>query len=211
MTKAALHFTLRGQRFSLLKERMVYWHDKKTLLIADLHAGKAAHFRKNGIPLSTDHLLADLNIIEQLIPSTQASKICFLGDLYHSTANEENDLIERWITDLGIAAELVIGNHDKYSIHKASIKCTEAYEENGILLSHEPEESDFFNICGHLHPAYVMGGKARSSFKFPSFYLSENCLILPAFGSVNGGKMYKDLVKNAQVILATPEGLIAID
>ena len=27
----------------------VYWEEKQTLLLADVHLGKVAHFRKNGI------------------------------------------------------------------------------------------------------------------------------------------------------------------
>lgn len=211
MINDTLDISIRGQNFTLLKEKAAYWQEKKTLLIADVHAGKAAHFRKNGIPLSTDHLLLDLNIIEQLLAKTGAQKLSFLGDLFHSSANVENDLIQDWVKNLHIETELVIGNHDIYSYKQSKIRTTQVYEQDGILLSHEPVVSEYFNICGHLHPAFMVGGKGRNYVKLPSFYLNADSMILPAFGSVNGCRMYKELIKKYSVILSSDEGLIKIN
>lgn len=211
MLKDTIEIIIRDQQFLLLKEKAAYWTDRNLLLIADVHAGKATHFRNNGIPLSTDHLRQDLLIIEALIKRTGAKKLCFLGDLFHSTANEENELIEKWIEKLAIETELVIGNHDLYSYQKTNIKATPAYEMDEILLSHEPVTSTYFNICGHLHPAYRLAGKGRNHIKLPSFYLNESTLILPAFGSVNGGRMYTNLTQKCKAILATDEGLMEIN
>jgi DNA ligase-associated metallophosphoesterase len=198
------------QHFTLLKERVAYWHKHKMLLIADVHAGKASHFRNNGIPLSTDYLLNDLHTIQTLQQRLNPTKICFLGDLYHTLSNEENLLTDQFLNDLESEIELVIGNHDRHSIRHSTIKCTEAYELDGILLSHEPEETSSPNIYGHLHPAYSIGGKGRQSIKMPCFYVGEKKLVLPAFGSLNGGRIYKNLVKSSQIILTSKDGLITV-
>ena len=42
---------IKNNRFTLHPSGGVYWIDKKTLLLADIHLGKVAHFRKNGIPV----------------------------------------------------------------------------------------------------------------------------------------------------------------
>jgi DNA ligase-associated metallophosphoesterase len=205
-----LDITFGGQSFTLLQEKAVYWNNQKTLLIADVHAGKASHFRSHGIPLSTDHLLHDLNIILELIEHCNCEKVIFLGDLYHTHSNIENKLIDSWLNELNVSVELIIGNHDRHSISGSDIANKESYVTQGILLSHEPAEIGIPNICGHLHPAYNLYGKGRQQLKLPAFYFATDQLILPAFGSVNGRKMYPDLVKKSQVILVSEEGLIQV-
>jgi hypothetical protein len=44
----------------------------------------------------------------------------------------------------------------------------------------------------------------------PAYYLSATQLVLPAWGSVNGSKMYKDIVKISDVILLSEDGLIRV-
>jgi metallophosphoesterase superfamily enzyme len=57
------------------------------LFIANAHKGKASHFKTNGISLSTNHLLNDLNIILKAIKRLNPVKLIFLGDLYHTEFN----------------------------------------------------------------------------------------------------------------------------
>jgi len=106
MLSKSVDIQIEGNTFTLLNERAAYWKEHKTLLIADVHAGKATHFRNNGIPLSTDHLLQDFNVILSLIKRLKVDKLIFLGDLYHTTSNIENDLIDNWLSDLNIEVEL---------------------------------------------------------------------------------------------------------
>ncbi|HAV26005.1 MAG TPA: hypothetical protein DCX01_07485 [Bacteroidetes bacterium] len=72
----------------------MYWKEHKILLIANVYEGKASHFRTNGIPLSKDHLLNDLNVILKLIKRLYLTKLVFLGDLYHTNFNIKNELID---------------------------------------------------------------------------------------------------------------------
>ena len=161
MLSEIVDIQIEGSTFTLLKERAAYWKEQRTLLIADVHAGKATHFRDNGIPLSTDHLLQDFNVVFGLIKRLNISKLVFLGDLYHTRSNIENELIDSWLSELNIEVELVIGNHDIHSIHSSKLVSREAYVLDNILLSHEPIESEYFNIYGHLHPAFSLKGKGR--------------------------------------------------
>ena len=45
-------FDYKGLNLTLLPEKAVWIDSMGVLLIADLHFGKAAHFRKSGIPIS---------------------------------------------------------------------------------------------------------------------------------------------------------------
>ncbi len=177
------------------------------LLIADVHAGKASHFRKSGIPLSTDHLLQDLLKIESLIDKTKPKKVIVLGDLFHTRANQENHLVDNWISSLKIPFELIMGNHDVYSVSENEVN-KQPYSVNNVHLSHEPTPDKGFNIFGHLHPAYSVVGKARQHIKLACFYVSENFITLPSFGSVTGKRVYKNILKEAYAVIITEEGLL---
>lgn len=198
-----------GQHLAILPQKALFWQEQKALLLADVHAGKASHFRKNGIPLSTDLLLNDLNKIEILLKKTLANKLIILGDLFHSSSNIENTLVENWVDGLGVSTELVLGNHDIHSLANSRIPTKLPYVLDGILLSHEPTESEHLNIHGHLHPAFTLAGKARSQLKLPAYYINEQYITLPAFGSTTGQRMYAEMCKNSRIILVTDDGLLA--
>ena len=48
-------------------QRVLYWGAKESLILSDLHIGKAAHFQKSGIPIPKDVLTTDLERLKQLI------------------------------------------------------------------------------------------------------------------------------------------------
>ncbi|MEY2924141.1 MAG: hypothetical protein RLZZ337_689 [Bacteroidota bacterium] len=206
----SLDIEIAGQNFQLLPDKALFWYEQEALLLADVHAGKASHFRKHGIPLSTDYLLNDLNKIEVLLDYTKAEKLWILGDLFHSSSNIENQFVEEWVSQLGAETELILGNHDVYSASETNIKCKPPYKLDSILLSHEPVDSEYFNIHGHLHPGYSIQGRGRSYLKLPAFYIGENFITLPAFGSVTGKRAYDDIIKKSKVVLITDEGLLPL-
>jgi len=49
--KGACVTTVRGEELLLLPQRALWWPAQKTLLVADLHFGKAATLRAHGIPV----------------------------------------------------------------------------------------------------------------------------------------------------------------
>lgn len=199
-----------NQHFTLLKEKAVFWHEQNMLLLADVHAGKASHFRRNGIPLSSDYLMNDLHRIESLVSRFNQCKVSILGDLYHSSSNLEHQLTDDFLRNLDVPIELIVGNHDQHSLVNSTLTHRKAYSIGNILLSHEPQQSELFTIYGHLHPAYSMGGKGRQYLTLPSFYIGTKQLILPAFGSLNGGRMYANLAKKSQIVLISDEGLVSL-
>ncbi len=200
-----------GHRFILCQEKAAYWENEKSLLLSDVHAGKAALFRSNGIPLSSDHLIADLLAIEALIQRFGAERLIILGDLFHSDHNQENALAVDWLNNLSIDVLLIEGNHDVHTADKKyRINSLEELKKDGIHLLHEPSETQgHFQINGHLHPAYRIRGKAKQSLKFPCFYVNNERLILPAFGQLTGNKVMKK-GKGDQMIIISPEGLMAL-
>ena len=205
-----IDLTIKSQHFTLCYDKTVYWHEQKFLLVADVHAGKAMHFRKNGIPLSSDHMIKDLIRLEDSIKRLKPSKVIVLGDLFHSDFNLENQFVLKWICRQNTEFTLITGNHDIHSNSHKELEHINEFKLNGIRLVHDPlsqNESEEFTIAGHLHPSLRIVGKARQSLKFPCFYVGVNQLVLPAFGQLNGSKHIR-LKRNERAVLITPAGLM---
>jgi len=186
--------TLKGQQLTLYPEKIIYWQDKKVLICADLHLGKVKHFRKEGIALPHKAEKEVLKRLGEIIEKIQPEKVLFLGDLFHSSRNlgwiHFNDFIERFTHT---SFMLVVGNHDILdddNYKESKLKIVDGYLESGpFIFSHEPLEEVLegkYNLCGHIHPAVVLRGKARQRIKLPCFYFGDHTGILPAFGTFTG-------------------------
>ena len=63
-----------GQRIFLLPERAVFWENSSTLVVADVHLGKAATFRKYAIPAPGGITTDDLSRLNGIIERTEARR-----------------------------------------------------------------------------------------------------------------------------------------
>ena len=178
----------------LLPQKAIYIKKQQALLIADPHFGKAAHFRKSGIPISEYLHEDDFHKISELIHQFDPNDIYFLGDLFHSDLNESWWVLEEFINSYSkINFHLIKGNHDIlpkacyasgiWIIHK------EPLEIENFILSHEPiinVPEGKINFCGHIHPGISLRGKGRQKITLPCFFHSQRRIILPAFGRFTG-------------------------
>lgn len=184
---------------TLLKEKAIWVESLKMLLIADLHFGKAAHFRKSGIPIPEPVHDADLTKLKKLLEEFQPTNTYFLGDLFHSDWNSQWEYFQYFLEDFpGSEFHLVKGNHDILSPLAYEQSALKIHKEplalGSLILSHEPMESipeKSLNLCGHIHPGVRLVGKARQSVRIPCFFLSLSQLILPAFGNFTGLALVK--------------------
>lgn len=183
-----------GETMTLDSSKVVFWPKKSMLLISDLHLGKVAHFRKNGLPVPSKAGQINFEKMDLLIQKYKPRRVVFLGDLFHSDLNSEWLSFKAFIKDHpALRFELVIGNHDIFDTKQytdASIILHDPYlEEAPILFSHHPIDdlpAEWYNICGHIHPAIQLRGKGRQSIKMPCFYFGKAQGILPAFGAFTG-------------------------
>lgn len=67
-----LETTINGQLFTMHFSGALFWNEKNTLLIADVHLGKVTHFRKNGFAIPNDALYKNF---EKLIEVVDFSKL----------------------------------------------------------------------------------------------------------------------------------------
>ncbi len=183
-----------GETLQLHPDRAIYWPRRKTLLISDLHIGKATHFRKNGIPAPA--ALADTNRerLSALLLDLQPEQVCFLGDLSHSTFNTEwTDFCELTHQFSNVTFRLIPGNHDQlkseqYAEARLYIEATQLKMDN-FLLTHCPlpkPPTDAYNLAGHIHPCVKLRGAGRQRMRLPCFWFGEQQGILPAFGAFTG-------------------------
>jgi DNA ligase-associated metallophosphoesterase len=193
-TNKGVHvLSIKEQELWLLPERALYRPALRELIISDVHIGKAAHFRKNGIPVSGMINRNNFWQLSGLFDKYQVQTVVFLGDLSHSEHNQEwDDFVDFLENYPHIQFELVAGNHDVLSKEhylRAGISLHPMIIRNEWCYLHEYQETPHFTLSGHLHPAIRLYGKARQSIKLDCFWLRENDLILPAFGDFTGRKM----------------------
>lgn len=193
------HFYFKDQHLWLSHERVIFWEDQKALIVSDTHFGKTGHFRKSGIPLPQNVFLEDLQRLFALIQFYKPEQLIVVGDFFHSNANKEHLLFEKWRNDISqLAILLVKGNHD--ILHKDFYKkinvqlfSDELLRINSLAFIHDaahiqkhPSNADAYFFTGHLHPGVFIKGKSRQSLTFPCFYFSDEFAVLPAFSKFSG-------------------------
>lgn len=181
-----------NQDLMLTNKRCIYWPAQSLLILSDLHLGKAAHFRKNGIPIPTTVNEADLKVLNHLILYFQSKKVVFVGDLIHSKSNNEVVLFKDFISKHSQVEFLLIkGNHDRLSaafLQELGIsKVVDALEIDGIIFSHIPiTNTKQAVICGHIHPGIRIILPNKKALRMPCFVVAHNQIILPAFSLFTG-------------------------
>ncbi|PKA98701.1 putative phosphoesterase [Flavobacteriaceae bacterium MAR_2009_75] len=197
---------INDQHFTLHYSGSVFWEEKSTLLISDVHLGKVSHFRKFGAAVPKYAVYKNYRLLDELVNLYQPFNICFLGDLFHSSLNKEWVLFENWVSKTPAKITLITGNHDIIAPEKFESLEIDQFEElevDNFLLTHHPEErSGLFNFCGHIHPAIKMKGFGRQHLRLPCFYKTENQLILPAFGEFTGTYVLQPNEKDEIFVIA---------
>jgi DNA ligase-associated metallophosphoesterase len=187
--QAPLHW--QGHTLQLLAARAVWAPAQRTLLVADLHLGKAETFQRAGIPLPSDGDLETLNALIALAQCWQPEQLIVLGDLIHSPLGLTSELLQKLAALpqlLGCPLRLIGGNHDRPATI-AGLPQEPSQALGPWWLSHEPEHKvDRLNLCGHLHPVAIVGkGNNRLRLRCFSLDQRQQRLALPAFGRLTGG------------------------
>ncbi|GAL68825.1 ligase-associated DNA damage response endonuclease PdeM [Jejuia pallidilutea] len=183
----------KGETLLLTNQRAVFWPQNDMLILSDLHIGKTAHFRKSGVPISSNVLQKDLERLKTIIAYFRPKTILITGDLFHAEFNTDVMVFKTWMQQFKhINLILVKGNHDKHSF--------ELYESLNIeILPHSLKKGPFvfthniktlvdgeFYISGHTHPGVLIKGKGKQRIKLPCYQVTHQQLILPAFSLFTG-------------------------
>lgn len=189
-----MEVTLAGHALELLPDRAVWWPDRQTLLVADVHLGKDEVFRRQGLAVPRGVLQQDLERLETLLDETGAARLIILGDLVHAPPHSG----DRWPDEIGhwrarhadIDIDLVLGNHDRALevwLHQWQIDGhADGIELDGLLLVHEWTSGlKQAGLSGHFHPGARLRTR-REQIRLPAFLLGKDHLVLPAFGRFTG-------------------------
>jgi hypothetical protein len=186
--------TLAGETLVADRCGALYWPDKATLVVADLHLEKGssfARFRNHLPPYDTAATLCQLG---HVMADYRPNRVIALGDSVHDRRAwdrlepSDRDTLEAlcgavddWVW--------IAGNHDPEPPTGVAGRSADELALGNLILRHEPGgelATGQGEVAGHLHPAARVTGKGGSARR-PAFAHDGRRLILPAFGAYAGG------------------------
>lgn len=194
-----------GQRFTLDGRGGLFWAVRQTLIIADPHFGKDAHFRQKAIPVPHGATHSDLQRLSAMIDTHSALRLVILGDFFHAAAGATScdtaDALRAWRRrHPALEIELIRGNHDLHAGDPPTdlkIECRdETHGDAPLAYRHFPPDdwdADPRNdrrrgeacFAGHVHPAVTIRDGAFG-LRARCFLFRHNLALLPAFGGFLG-------------------------
>ena len=218
---AAAHTLPDGRTLWLLPQRAAWLPEAGLLLVADVHFGKAASFRRLGVPVPRGTTEANLNRLDELISRLPGIReIVFLGDFLHAASGRAPatlQALQAWRErHEGLHLTLVRGNHDSHAGDPPAALDIEVVPEPwlhaGLALCHDPatpRPDGVWAVAGHLHPVARLG-HGFDTVRLPCFHArAEGVLVLPAFGEFTGGAVVRPAVGEV-VYLVADEQVVAL-
>ncbi|QYF92182.1 ligase-associated DNA damage response endonuclease PdeM [Massilia sp. PAMC28688] len=192
---SAREIDLAGERVLLLAQKALYWPHASMLVIADIHFGKAASFRAQGVPVPRGTTTQNLEGLDALMAIYPTREIVFLGDFLHARAAHASATVAAMLAwrrrHPALRLTLVRGNHD--------MRAGDPSAALGITMVDEPHTVGPFSFChhpdvaaagyvlaGHVHPVYLLASRL-DSLRLPCFLVGPTRMILPSFGAFTGG------------------------
>ena len=207
----------------LVPGRAAYLPASQTLLVADLHLGKAATFRSKGIPVPEGSAQKDLARLALLVAATRAKRLLVLGDLFHAKSGCTEEVFAEFTAARGRFSDtevlLVAGNHDR-SVGRLPAglgidSVLRTHDEPPFHFVHEPATDlpepnrTCFTIAGHMHPTVTIGSPSGDRITERCFVAEAATLILPAFGSFTGGHRMRH-AEGLRLWIARDDGVVDV-
>lgn len=188
---SSIEIPFAGEKFLADTRRALYWPARETLIVADLHIGKAQDYTPRGTFLPPYEVQDICQRLEKLIVDYKPQRVVALGDSFHRPHSLEHlQPEERACLDAlvhSVKSWLFIeGNHDA-GLSGSNWKLIASQREKSFTLRHQPGNDSLQQIVGHFHPKYKRVFNMRNCMIKPCFAWDEQLLILPAFGTYTGG------------------------
>ena len=178
-------------------DHSVWFQQRATLFVADVHLGKDVRFRQLGVPVPQGPTVDTLARLASLCSTLSARRLVVLGDLLHARGSATAALGRRWLewreSAPHLEVVLVRGNHDRQSGDPPPDWKVQVVPEgepmDGLSLHHEPPSvarASGFALAGHVHPGVRLSGRAGDRLRLPCFIHGPTRLVLPAFGAFTG-------------------------
>jgi len=209
-----VNISILNQTLALLSDKAVHLPDG-TLVVADLHLGKATAFQAKGLAIPEGDSDADLHRLRTICEQVGATRLLINGDLFHSPAGltpEIERLLETWLSTMTIPVQLIVGNHDrKLRRLPDSLHPVDSAEAAGFHIVHDPADAPAGQaaICAHWHPVARIADGKRTSLRLPCFLLRGSILVAPSFGTFTGGAII-DRQQGDRVFVAPADRVIEV-
>ena len=206
--------TVAGEEFVLLPERAAWWPAEKTLLVADFHLGKAASFRRAGIPMPEGTTSENVERLQRAVAASGAQHLVFLGDFLHSAEGRGQRTLEQFAAwraaQRELAITLVRGNHDDRAgdpPQEWAMRCVDPGERLGpFALVHDPVPvAGAYALAGHIHPAMRLSERGGQSLRLPCFWFGARVGVLPSFGAFTGSALVRPRAGDQVFVVADGE------
>lgn len=182
---------LGGETLVLMPDRAVWWPARATVLVADVHLGKGAVFRRAGLAVPSGGSADDIQRLDRLVRVTAARRVVVLGDLLHGRSQPDEPAV-RALADwrqrrpeLSVIA--VRGNHDRHAAHTLDAWVDwvdDPAVHAPLVLRHDPLPHPHGPVlAGHTHPVV----RGPDGLRVAVFWHQPGVLVLPSFGRFTGG------------------------
>ena len=217
MMAGAVEIEAAGEMLTLLPQRALFWPARAMLVIADIHFGKAASFRAQGVPVPRGTTTENLDMLTTLAAATGAASILFLGDFLHARhahAAATMAALHAWRERHShLALTLVRGNHDSHAGDPPpSLAITvvdEPYRIGPLVFVHHPQpHPEGYVLAGHVHPVYRLAARG-DALRLPCFLFGPEGGMLPSFGAFTGGHPVTPALHD-RLFLAAPDIVIEL-
>ncbi|MDF4003393.1 ligase-associated DNA damage response endonuclease PdeM [Luteibacter sp. PPL552] len=204
-----------GEMLELHPERAIHWPARRMLLVADVHFGKGAVFRRAGIAVPSGDTEDDLARLDRLIAEHTPAELVVLGDLVHGAPGSRSewvDRVQRWrAAHRDVRMVLVAGNHDRHmdASRLGFVVRPDRVVQPPFVFAHHPDDDDRgYVLAGHVHPGIAVRDGWRKH-RLPAFVFDARVGMLPAFGTLTG---LHDVREEAgrRIVAVTPAGLLPL-
>ena len=238
LTVSDCRIELRGEALWLLPEKAIYWPARATLIVSDLHIGKAAAFRAAGVPVPEQTTGGTLDRLSRAVERSGARHILCLGDLLHAASGRTPaalDAVAAWrARHRALGFTLVRGNHDTRAGDPPAewdMRCVDEpwdgspgdgdprdhsagdsspADPSPFTWRHKPGTTEGrYTFAGHVHPAYALNGGGRQRLTLPCFHYGPHMALLPAFGEFTGTALVRPAAGD-RVYVVTGERVAAV-
>lgn len=185
-----LPFTFCGADLRALPSGAVFWPQESTLIVSDLHLGKAERTARRGGPILPPYeVIETLDRLLDDIARTGPSRVICLGDSFddlaaaRATKTAVSDRLapalagRRWIW--------IEGNHDPGPVNIGGEHHAE-FALAPLTFRHIAGPTGPGEVSGHYHPKARVHARGRTIVR-RCLLVDETRLILPAYGTYTGG------------------------
>ena len=171
-------------------EGVLWWADRRMLVVADLHLEKGSSYARRGQLLPPYDTAETLARLARLVTRLEPAVVVALGDSFHDgegaarLSARDGDALRG--LQRGREFVWIAGNHDPDRPHGLAGTHCDMLAVGPVTFRHEPLAGAAGEIAGHLHPSARVAGRGKS-VRRKCFAGDGHRLVLPAFGAYAGG------------------------